>query len=202
MQVVTQHYRPLLLGTLAALATFALFYIMTVWSLGWGVNKLGYPRPQFLIFQILGAVCFAGTIFISGLWADRIGRRFVLSLSAVLVIAFGLALPHLFVSGHPVLTCLMICLGLSVMGLTYGPLGTDPGRSLPHGRPLHRRLPQFQRRRHPRGEPHAHDRHESRRIPWALRRGALSGGGRGDHPGGDPDIAKNPGNRQQDLTGV
>ena len=55
--VLTQHPRALLAGTFAALATFVLFYLMTVFALSWGTTQLGYTREQFLRMQMLGVLC-------------------------------------------------------------------------------------------------------------------------------------------------
>ena len=47
------------LGTLIALATFVLFYLMTVFALSWGTTALGYSRQQFLLIQLFGILFFA-----------------------------------------------------------------------------------------------------------------------------------------------
>ena len=51
-------------GTFAAVATFVLFYLMTVFTLSWATD-LGYTRQQFLILQLLGMLFFALAIPIS-----------------------------------------------------------------------------------------------------------------------------------------
>src|SRR5687767_15242146 len=52
--VFRDHSATLLTGTLASLATFVLFYLMTVFALSWGTTALGYTREQFLVMQLLG----------------------------------------------------------------------------------------------------------------------------------------------------
>ncbi len=47
VSIFTEHKLALLFGT-AALATFVLFYIMTVFSLSWGTTKLAMAATQFL----------------------------------------------------------------------------------------------------------------------------------------------------------
>src|SRR5688572_4179340 len=47
--VFRDHPRQLVLGVLISLATFVLFYLMTVFALSWGVSALGYNRQQFLL---------------------------------------------------------------------------------------------------------------------------------------------------------
>ncbi|HUI62218.1 MAG TPA: MFS transporter, partial [Steroidobacteraceae bacterium] len=93
-------------------------------TLSWGTTVLGYPRPQFLILQLIGVLFFAATIPVSALHSDRFGRLEVLVAATAGIIAFGLAFAPLFGSGHPVGVLLFLCLGLALMGLTYGPIGT------------------------------------------------------------------------------
>jgi metabolite-proton symporter len=122
--VFSKHSGSLVLGTLIALTAFALFYLMTVFALSWGTSKLGYTRAEFLQFQLIAVVFFALTIPLSAILADRYGRRLTMGLVSIAIIAFGLVLGPLLGSGSDagVITCLS--LGLGLMGLTYGPLGT------------------------------------------------------------------------------
>ncbi|MET0385749.1 MAG: MFS transporter [Polyangiales bacterium] len=127
LTVVTEHPLTLVLGTFAATATFVLFYLMTVFSLSWGTSALGYTRRDFLILQMIGVVFFAITIPISAIVADRGGRggnRRMLILATLGIIAFGLVLAPLFGSGSMWGVLAYLALGLALMGLTYGPLGT------------------------------------------------------------------------------
>jgi MFS family permease len=131
LTVMTQHTRMLLLGTLSAIATFVVFYLMTVFTLNWGTTELGYTRQQFLILQLIGVLFFAATIPISAVLADRHGRRSMLMLAALLVMVFGLCFQPLFGSGNPLSVLLFLCLGLGLMGLTYGPIGTSLSELFP-----------------------------------------------------------------------
>jgi MFS family permease len=120
--VFRQHPRTLLTGTLVSLATFVLFYLMTVFALSWGTTALGYSRETFLLMQLVAIVFFAVTIPLSALLAER-GRRATLVGVTAGIFAFGLVMAPMLASG---LTGAMIALaiGLSLMGFTYGPLGT------------------------------------------------------------------------------
>jgi metabolite-proton symporter len=124
VRVIRTHPRALLLGTFAAISTFVLFYLMTVFSLSWGTSKLGIPRTQFLIMQMFAVLFFAATIPISAKLADRSTNRLVLIVATVAIIAFGLVLAPLFGSGSKLGVIAFLALGLALMGLTYGPLGT------------------------------------------------------------------------------
>ncbi|ATE72352.1 MFS transporter [Lysobacter capsici] len=124
LQVLRNHPGALVAGTFGALATFVLFYLMTVFALSWGTSKLGYTREQFLLLQLGSVVFFAITIPLSALFADRRGRRLAMILSTVAVIGFGIFFAPLFSTGSAWGTLLFLGLGLGIMGLTYGPLGT------------------------------------------------------------------------------
>jgi MFS family permease len=121
----------LLAGTFVALATFVLFYLMTVFALSWATSRLGYSREQFLIMQMVGVLFFGATIPLSAMLADRHGGRFTMIVSTVLVIAFGLGFAPLFAAGSVASVLVFLALGLAVMGFTYGPLGTVLAQMFP-----------------------------------------------------------------------
>jgi hypothetical protein len=60
--VFREHGRMLVLGTLISLATFVLFYLMTVFALSWGTTVLGYARREFLMIQLFPVVFLARRI--------------------------------------------------------------------------------------------------------------------------------------------
>lgn len=123
-EVVVRHPRALLIGTVLALATFVLFYLMTVFALSWGTSVLGYSREQFLLLQMVGVVFFALTIPFAAVYADRFGRQRAMLVATVAIFAFGVFLAPLFVADAPVRTLIFLVIGLGLMGLTYGPIGT------------------------------------------------------------------------------
>jgi metabolite-proton symporter len=120
--VFRDHTKSLLAGILLCLATFVLFYLMTVFALSWGTSALGYSRGKFLLMQLFDIFFFALTIPISALLAER-GRRRAMLWITVSIGIFGLMMAPLFVAGTTG-ALVMMALGLSLMGLTYGPLGT------------------------------------------------------------------------------
>ncbi|MSO82282.1 MAG: MFS transporter [Acidobacteria bacterium] len=123
MLVVLRDYPgTIVMGTLVSLATFVIFYLMTVFTLAWGTSALGFTREAFLRIQLVGVVCFAVTIPLSAMLAER-GRRRVLIGATIAIAVFGLVLGPLFVMGTTG-AMLTLALGLGLMGLTYGPLGT------------------------------------------------------------------------------
>jgi len=46
VEVFRKYPKGLLVGTLGSLATFVLFYLMTVFALSWGTTALGYSREK------------------------------------------------------------------------------------------------------------------------------------------------------------
>lgn len=123
MLVVFRKYpKTLVVGTLVSLATFVLFYLMTVFALSWGTTALGYTRDKFLVMQLFGILLFALTIPIGGFFAER-GRRITLVWVTAAIVVFGLIMAPLFRAGTSGAVAMM-GLGLALMGLTYGPLGT------------------------------------------------------------------------------
>ncbi|HEY0179648.1 MAG TPA: MFS transporter [Dokdonella sp.] len=122
--VLVRHAWTLVLATFACVATFLLFYLMTVFALSWGTTALAYPRGEFLVLQMAAMSAFALGIPLSALLADRRSARFVLISATVAIIVFGLVFARLFVAGDPARVLAFLALGLFLMGLTYGPLGT------------------------------------------------------------------------------
>jgi metabolite-proton symporter len=120
--VFRDYTRPLIAGITVSLATFVLFYLMTVFALSWGTNALHYSRGKFLLMQLFDILFFALTIPLSAVLAERGRRRVMIGVSLAIAI-FGLFLAPLFVAGTTG-ALLMMAIGLALMGLTYGPLGT------------------------------------------------------------------------------
>ena len=105
-----------------SLATFVIFYLMTVFTLAWGTSALGFTREAFLRIQLVGVGCFAATIPMSAALAER-GRRRVLIAVTILIALYGLVIAPIFVAGTAGAIA-TLAIGLGLMGLTYGPLGT------------------------------------------------------------------------------
>jgi metabolite-proton symporter len=122
LEVLRTHPGTVAAGTMMSLATFVIFYLMTVFSLSWGTSALGFSRDEFLRIQLVGVVCFAVTIPISARIAERGRRRMLLWASAAIAV-FGLVMGPIFAAGTAGAVA-TLALGLGLMGLTYGPLGT------------------------------------------------------------------------------
>jgi metabolite-proton symporter len=124
LQVAREHAWPLVLGTFAAISTFVLFYLMTVFALGWGTSALHFPRREFLLMQLFAVFFFAATIPVSALLAERFGRRATLMAVSVALCGFGFLFAPMLGSADTLLASAFLALGLALMGMIYGPLGT------------------------------------------------------------------------------
>ncbi|KCZ17893.1 H+ symporter family protein [Acinetobacter baumannii 42057_3] len=123
-EVVTKHTGKLILGTIAAICTFVVFYLTTVFALNWGTTKLGYARGEFLELQLFATLCFAAFIPLSAIFAEKFGRKATSIGVCIAAAIFGLFFSSMLESGNTPIVFLFLCTGLSIMGLTYGPIGT------------------------------------------------------------------------------
>lgn len=134
-EVFRKNWREIILGTFIMLATYGLFYLMTTWILsfaigGEGTGGLGYGYRSFLILQVLAILLFAAFVPVAGLLADRFGRRKMLISVTAAIIVFGLSFgwwldPAKIGTGEDldvVRMLLFLCVGMMLMGLTFGPM--------------------------------------------------------------------------------
>jgi metabolite-proton symporter len=124
IDVFTKHTKAIVLGTIATITTFLLFYLMTVFTLSWATSALHYRRSNFLIAQLISVPFFGLGIPISAVLADKFGRGKMLICATVGIFIFGLFFAPLFSTGVWGITVVFLVLGMFLMGLTYGPLGT------------------------------------------------------------------------------
>ncbi len=123
-EVVTKHTGKLILGTIAAICTFVVFYLTTVFALNWGTTKLGYARGEFLELQLFATLCFAAFIPLSAIFAEKFGRKTTSIGVCIAAAIFGLFFSSMLESGNTLIVFLFLCTGFAIMGLTYGPIGT------------------------------------------------------------------------------
>jgi MFS family permease len=122
-ELLRDHWRATLGGTLGVIACFALFYLSTAFALGYGTTKLGHARETFLSVQ-LGAILFLGAgILLAGWLSDKFDPRRVLIGGCVGGIAAGALLAPMLGSGSLAVIGVFLALALFVMGFVYGPLG-------------------------------------------------------------------------------
>lgn len=111
--------RNVLVGALAALASYALFHLVTVFPLSWITLYSSRSISEFMMIQIIGAALAALCVVASGLIADRLGRRTTLGVLACLIAVFSGFVPTLM-NGGDLGQTIFILLGFSLLGLSYG----------------------------------------------------------------------------------
>lgn len=145
-RVFTRAWRPLILATIAMVATYVLFYMMTAFFMVFGTTPadeataqaaaekagrpfdpaafapgLGYDRPTFLTMLIIGVVFFGIFTLVSGPLADRLGRRPWLIGVTVAIAVFGLLIEPM-IHGGTVGVMAVLIIGFTLMGSTFGPM--------------------------------------------------------------------------------
>ena len=122
-ELMRNHWRVTIGGTLGAVACFAVYYIATAFALGYGTRTLGIPLETFLGLQ-LGAILFMAVgIVLSGHASDRIGPRRVLTYGCCGAILAGMLMVPTLGSGALGPIFAGLAFALFVMGFVYGPLG-------------------------------------------------------------------------------
>ena len=108
-----------LIGALAALASYALFHLVTVFPLSWITLYSTRSLSGFLVLQVIGAALMAVGVIASGLIADRFGRRTTLGALALLIAVLSGFVPTLM-DGGELGQNIFILVGFSLLGLSYG----------------------------------------------------------------------------------
>ena len=123
VEVLRQHAVPLLQGSLAIVVCYALFYISTVFALGYGTTTRHIPRSDFLAL-LCGAVVFMALATpVSAALADRFGRRPVLIVGSLLAAISGFAMAPMLGQGNNTSVWAFLSLELGLMGFVFAPMG-------------------------------------------------------------------------------
>ncbi|ACT47316.1 MFS transporter [Methylotenera mobilis] len=121
--LLSQHLRPVLLGALAMVVCYNLFYTATVFCLSYGTANLGFTRSDFLGMLCVAILFMTLATPISAKLSDIYGRKPVLLFSGALAVLAGFALSPLLESGSVVQVTLFLSLALFLMGATFAPMG-------------------------------------------------------------------------------
>ena len=123
LEMLRNHALPLLLGALAMVVCYALFYISTVFSLSYGTATLKIPREQFLAMLCV-AVLFMAAATPFAAWAgDRYGRRPILMAASSAALLSGFLLAPMLEGGSIPLITAFLSLELFLMGAAFAPMG-------------------------------------------------------------------------------
>jgi MFS family permease len=122
LEVLRAQPRVVLTGAFVPLASFALFHLVTVFPLSWVSLYSDERLSNFLFVQFISAIIAGGMIVVSGILADRFGRRNLLAAAAILIALFSFAVPLLLNSGT-IGRYLFVLIGFALLGLSFGQAG-------------------------------------------------------------------------------
>lgn len=117
--VIRHDWKTVIIGAFAPLASFALFHMVTVFPLSWVYLFTDEPPVRFLVIMAVAAVFGLGATLLSGVLADRIGRRSLLGSCAAAIAVFSGIAPTLLDSGERGVIIFMIG-GFILFGLSFG----------------------------------------------------------------------------------
>ncbi|THA09357.1 MFS transporter [Rodentibacter pneumotropicus] len=131
--VFTKHLKPMVIGTFIMVATYSLFYIMTAFAQAYSRTApnlseashplgLGIPANTFTGLLLISAIVFGIFISISGIYADKIGRRKWLIWVTLAIGVLGLSMPVFLQNGTPISVFAFLVIGMAIMGMTFGPM--------------------------------------------------------------------------------
>jgi len=118
-EVIGKQGTTIVLGALAALASYALFHLVTVFPLSWIQLYDTRSMADFLVVQIWGAGLAIVGVLASGLIADKFGRRNTLGTLAALIALFSGFVPTLMDGGVTGQNT-FILVGFLLLGMSYG----------------------------------------------------------------------------------
>ena len=132
-EVFKNHLKPLIIGTFIMTATYVLFYIMTAFAQIYSKSAptlspaghpmgLGIPSNTFTGLLLLSAIIFGIFVSISGIYADKIGRRKWLIYVTTGIGIFGLLMLVFLGNGTPTTVFAFLVVGMIFMGMTFGPM--------------------------------------------------------------------------------
>jgi metabolite-proton symporter len=98
-EVLGKHKRSVLIGALAIAGGNTVFYLSTVYMLSHGPQDLGFERGTILVMIMLAAAIDIISMPLVAMIADRIGRKQLLQLGAVIGIVIGVPMFALFQTG-------------------------------------------------------------------------------------------------------
>jgi metabolite-proton symporter len=122
-EILKSHAAPLVLGALAMVVCYALFYITTVFSLSYGTTTLHIPRQHFLGMLCVAVIFMAAATPLSAWAGDRFGRRPVLLAAGSAAFLSGFALKPMLESGSPLIITAFLSMELLLMGAAFAPMG-------------------------------------------------------------------------------
>lgn len=120
-EVFKSYPRQLLIAGGSRIGSDVLYALVVVFTLTYVTTVLNLPRPLALMATMLGAIGNAITVPMFGALSDRLGRRPVYIVGALLAIIWSFVFFELLDSSQPVLIVIAVIVGLLIHAIMYGP---------------------------------------------------------------------------------
>ena len=122
-ELFTEHFSQLCLASAAAFLGIGGFFVMSTYVLSYATTTLDFPRQTVVNATLLGAVCQIFINIIFGRIGEKIGPGRVIGYGALATAIMAWPLWAMIDTGNPVLLTLAVCLGLSLVTITYSVSG-------------------------------------------------------------------------------
>lgn len=117
-QLARKEGRIVVLGAFAPLASYALFHLVTIFSLSWAILFTNQSITGFLLVQILGGFLCLISMLVAGKITDRVGRRVFLFFLAVLIAIYS-GWTAVLLAGSTGGGYLFLIIGFILLGLSH-----------------------------------------------------------------------------------
>jgi metabolite-proton symporter len=120
-QVLRDHTADVLLAGGAFIANNTCFYVAITYAVAYGARSVGVPKETMLTAVMIGSVVMVPALIACGAMSDKIGRRGIFMLGAVLSGLWAFAMFPLIDTGSPIAITAAIAVALVLISLMYGP---------------------------------------------------------------------------------
>ncbi|RYY27128.1 MAG: MFS transporter [Sphingomonadales bacterium] len=121
MQVLTHHWKTILIAGGAFVANNVCFYIAITYAVAYGTTTVGLSREVLLTAVMIGSIAMIPALIICGALSDRYGRRGIFILGAIFSGIWAFAVFPLIELGSPVAVTVAITVALIFVSMMYGP---------------------------------------------------------------------------------
>ena len=119
--LLVEHWRTVLLAGGAFVANNTCFYAAITYAVAYGTATVGISRELMLAAVMVGSLVMIPALILCGALSDRLGRRGVFILGAVLSGVWAFALFPLIETGEPLAVIVAISVSLVFISMMYGP---------------------------------------------------------------------------------
>ena len=121
LEAIRKYPKRISLAAGAFLSVQVTFYILIAFLLAYGVETTDLNRDDLLMAVLIGSAIMVPTQFYFSAYSDRNGRKGIFMAGAALTAVWAFAIFPLMASGSFLLAVLAITVGLTFLGMMYGP---------------------------------------------------------------------------------